>query len=70
MSIKAHIKAAFENTTGIARSNAPQDAYAYADRMANSTLIVLEKELAKITEHLRTTGDTQSAIEMLENLTK
>lgn len=70
MSVKAHVKAAFENTTGIARSYGPQEAYQFAERMANSTLSVIDSELEKIIEGLRYTGDIQSAIEKLENFTK
>jgi hypothetical protein len=65
-----HLKAAFENTTGIARSHGPQEAYEFADRMCNSSIALLKSDLDKVIERLRYTGDAQSAIEMLEAITK
>jgi hypothetical protein len=65
-----HLKAAFENTTGIARSHEPQKAYEYADRMCNASIALLKSDLSEVINVLRYTKDTQAAIEMLENLTK
>ena len=65
-----HLKAAFENTTGIARSHDPQEAYEFAERMNQSSIAVLESDLSQVINVLRYTKDTQAAIEMLEGITK
>ena len=67
--IAQHLKTAFENTTGIARGNSSEDAYAYADRMCQSSLFTIQEELDKIANDLRNTGDTATAIERLESFT-
>ena len=66
-----HLKAAFENTTGIARSHDPKEAYEFAERMNQSSITVLRSDLNEVINVLRYTKDnTQSAIEMLEAITK
>ena len=65
----AHLKAAFENTTGIARSHGPQEAYDFADRNYKASLTVIQQELDKIVQHLRSTGDTTETIARLEAFT-
>jgi hypothetical protein len=67
---KSNLKAAFENTTGIARSHGPKEAYEFAERMNQSSITQLKTELETVITRLRYTGDIASAIEMLEAITK
>lgn len=62
---------AFENTTMVAREpgNSPKEAFAYSDRMNQSSLFTIQEELDRIANDLRNTGDTATAIEKLETFT-
>lgn len=69
MSLKAHLKATYENSTMCARSHGPEEAYEYAARMCESARSTIDKELESLALELEQ-GKTEEVIKKLRTIMK
>jgi hypothetical protein len=66
-SFKSILKIAFENTTMAARSNPPQEAYEYAEKMKRMCLNSLNTELQGVCTLIEQ-GSIKQALEVLKTM--